>query len=141
MSKAWLIEEIDSFRSITFHIAYGETLDSALKTLECDKRHSTSSQRIPELDNVTVLKVNKNTVFVDYNGKKHCLFTEKTNHFNIICSKVSVNNGKDWYSYANDIQESLENKYKHYSYSKIKAIQAALYHGIKRDKRLKQLIN
>lgn len=120
---AWLIE-----KNKTKYIAFGDTLDNAIKSLDIGFENTTS-QRYPALDSLQVLKVNKKTIRVIFKGKEHVLTPAKDMPSVVISACVSkLDNGKEWFSYSSLIQDTLE-KIGGYRYS-IDLINA-LYNGIK----------
>jgi hypothetical protein len=120
---AWLIE-----KNKTKYIAFGDSLDNAIKSLDIGFENTTS-QRYPVLDGLKVIKANKRTIRVIFKGKEHVLTPAKDMPSVIISACVSkLDNGKEWFSYGSLIEDTLE-KIGGYRYS-IDLIKA-LYDGIK----------
>ena len=101
--------------------------------------YSITSRRIPELDSLEVVKVNPKTVRVKFNSKDHILTITKDTGSIISSAVGKTSDGKDWFSYASDIWDTLEARDKAIfakpSYSRVQNLVAALYKGIKSSKK------
>jgi hypothetical protein len=116
------------------YIGYGDNLDNAIKSLGLSFSN-VSGQYIPELNNIEIIKVNKKTIRVNFNNKQHVLTMAKDSPDTILSASVSkLDNGKEWFSYSSDIENTLEtyakqvNPSKAYTYTK--ELTKALFNGI-----------
>lgn len=133
MSKAWILTKENDI-----YIGYGDTMDLAINSLDLG-HSSVTAQRIPELDNLEIIKRGKKTIEVNFNGKPHSLrFTKWDKHSKIENCPMSVGitilpDGRKWYSYASDIDKAIEAHADkiHRGYSYCKEILRALILGLK----------
>jgi len=134
MNKAYIIKHKENK-----YISYGETMDQAIEALAFGFSDITS-QYLPELNGLEIIKVNQKTIKVKFKGKEHSLFPYKDSSSGNICSSATckLDNGKTWYSYASEIQNALEEFCKRNNpsdwYTVAQELSNALYRGIKATK-------
>jgi hypothetical protein len=119
------------------YIGYGETLDLAIRNLKLGFTNVTG-QYIPQLNNLEVIKINPKTIRVKFNAKEHILTRPKDMPSQILSASVTkLDNGKEWFSYASDIDNTLQAYSKQVAPSKVYSyaqdLTNALYNGIKKQ--------
>lgn len=121
--KAFIITDLKTKKE---YISYGTNLDNAIRALGFEFS-GISGQRIPELDNLQVKRISKKNIRVIFNNKEHCLAKYKDSN-NISSGRVTkLDNGKEWFSYASEIENVLDK----FNYSRKQELINALFTGIK----------
>ena len=116
-------------------VIHADSMDNAIKKLGLGFS-SISSQYIPELNDLQVIKNNPKNIRIKFNGKEHLLTTYKdAPNTYMACKVTKLDNGQEWFSYASDVQDTLNAYYKKIygkeSYTWTLKMIEAIYKGIK----------